>query len=95
MAQVPAAANSPPEEEAVLESTSALPSVGFSPGVFLGTFSFLEEIKDDENKPYAPLSWKVSPGNRRPNRSTGGSCAHHSPTVAAPTGVMQYVSVCI
>lgn len=56
MAQVPAAANSPPEEEAVLESTSALPSVGFSPGVFLGTFSFLEEIKDDENKPYAPLS---------------------------------------
>ena len=43
------AANSPMEEgEVVLEGTWVLPSVGFSPGIYLGSLPFIDDVKNYE-----------------------------------------------
>ena len=56
--QVPVAANSPMEEaDVVLERTWVLPSVAFSPGIYLGSLSFIEDVKNYELGTSLVVQW--------------------------------------
>ena len=52
------AANSPMEEgEVVLEGTWVLPSVGFSPGIYLGSLPFIDDVKNYELETSLVVQW--------------------------------------
>ena len=52
------AANSPmEEEEVVLEGTWVLPSVGFSPGIYLGSLPFIDDVKNYELGTSLVVQW--------------------------------------
>ena len=52
------AANSPVEEgEVVLERPWVLPSVGFSPGIYLSSLSFIEDVKNYELGTSLVVQW--------------------------------------
>ena len=52
------AANSPMEEgEVVLDGTWVLPSVGFSPGIYLGSLPFIDDVKNYELETSLVVQW--------------------------------------
>ena len=45
------------EGEVVLEGTWVLPSVGFSPGIYLGSLPFIDDVKNYELETSLVVQW--------------------------------------